>query len=175
MVVISCLCVATSLPSKMAYSQTEAAPSVSSQSENESYESAIRSLLQVQADAWNEGDLDAFMQTYWKTDQLTFSSGGKTTRGWQATLDNYRAAFAPPKQMGKLRFDNLEFVELAPNAALVLGQWHLKMKEDERRDGNFSLVFKKMKNGWKIIHDHSSRLRTPKVAPQPSEPENDND
>ena len=77
--------------------------------------------------------------------------------------------------MGKLRFDNLEFVELAPNAALVLGQWHLKMKEDERRDGNFSLVFKKMKNGWKIIHDHSSRLRTPKVAPQPSEPENDND
>ena len=118
----------------------------------------IQSILKAQTKAWNDGDLPRFMETYWKSDELSFCSGGKTTFGWQATLDNYVKGYAPPKQMGKLHFDGLNIMMIESHSALVLGQWHLKMKDDVKRDGNFSLVVKKTDLGWKIIHDHSSEL-----------------
>jgi ketosteroid isomerase-like protein len=118
----------------------------------------IKSVLTEQTKAWNEGNLVKFMETYRKSDKLTFSSGGKTTYGWQATLDNYKKSYAPPKQMGQLHFDGLEISMIESNSALVLGNWHLKMKDGQKRDGNFSLVVKKFKSGWKIIHDHSSSV-----------------
>ena len=118
----------------------------------------IKTILKTQMQAWNDGDLEKFMQTYWKSDKLTFSGGGKTTYGWQGTLDNYRKSYAPPKQMGQLHFDELNIMMIESNSALVLGNWHLRMKDDKKRDGNFSLVVKKLESGWKIIHDHSSTL-----------------
>lgn len=116
----------------------------------------IESTLTTQMNSWNNEDLDGFMQTYWKSDNLTFSSGGKTTRGWQQTLDNYKTGY-PSGKMGQLSFDNLETTILSADAALVLGQWHLKFPE-KNRDGNFSLVLRNLEGQWKIIHDHSSRL-----------------
>ena len=32
----------------------------------------ISSLLKKQVDAWNEGNLEKFMETYWKSDDLVF-------------------------------------------------------------------------------------------------------
>ena len=124
----------------------------------------IESILVTQAKAWNEGNLEKFMETYWNSDKLTFSGGGKTTYGWQGTLDKYRKSYAPPKQMGRLHFDELDIMMIESNSALVLGNWHLKMKGDEKRDGNFSLVVKKLDSGWKIIHDHSSTLEPADVT-----------
>ncbi len=121
----------------------------------------IAKLLSDQTAAWNAGDLEQFMQTYWNSEHLTFSSGGKTTRGWQATLDQYRKNYAPPKEMGKLSFDGLEIVVLESESALVLGNWHLLLANDQHKDGNFSLVMRKLAGQWKIIHDHSSKLETP--------------
>ena len=122
----------------------------------------IESVLTTQSKCWNDGDIDGVMQTYWKSDDLTFSSGGKTTRGWQATLDNYKKSY-PKDKMGTLTFDGLEVTILSEEAALVLGKWHLSIPqkdvdEDEKKDGNFSLVLKKVDQAWKIIHDHSSSL-----------------
>ena len=116
----------------------------------------IESILKVQAGCWNRKDIDGFMQTYWKSEKLTFSSGGNTTRGWQATLDRYKTNY-PPEKMGELTFDNLETTVLAEGAALVLGQWHLQVPENNS-GGNFSLVLKKIEGKWKIVHDHSSSL-----------------
>ncbi len=132
---------------------------------NEFKKNKIKSILTAQAGAWNEGNLPKFMETYWKSDKLSFSSGGKTTFGWQGTLDNYIQGYAPPKEMGKLNFDGLQISMIETNSALVLGKWHLKMKNNVKRDGNFSLVVKKMETGWKIIHDHSSELEK-KELPQ---------
>ncbi len=121
----------------------------------------IEQILTSQAQCWNAGDIDGFMKTYWKSEDLTFSSGGKTTRGWQATLDNYKKSY-PKDQMGTLNFDGLEITMLSEDAALVLGFWHLTKppKEDGeaelKKDGNFSLVLRKPDGAWKIIHDHSS-------------------
>ena len=118
----------------------------------------IESLLRAQDECWNSGDIEGFMSTYWQSEDLTFSSGGQTTRGWQQTLERYKARYHPPENMGQLRFDGLETTLLNDDSALVLGNWHLVMPDGEQLDGNFSLVLKNTENGWKIIHDHSSTL-----------------
>lgn len=116
----------------------------------------IESLLSTQDAFWNAEDIEGFMQTYWKSNELTFSGGGNTTRGWQATLDRYKTSY-PSGQMGKLHFDQLETTLLSGNVALVLGRWYLN-NQGEKKEGNFSLVMKKFDDGWKIVHDHSSTL-----------------
>lgn len=117
----------------------------------------IFEMMDTQTKAWNEGDLEAFMLPYWKSPNLTFSSGGKTTRGWQATLDQYKKSYDTPEKMGELTFSELQFQSIDSNAALILGQWKLKRKDDSPR-GNFSLVWRRIEGNWKIIHDHSSTL-----------------
>ncbi len=119
----------------------------------------LEGILATQVTAWNEGNLEKFMDTYWKSPKLTFSSGGKTSFGWQATLDNYKKAYPTPEKMGKLHFDKLEVNRIEENSALVLGHWHLRMSEGQQRDGNFTLIIKKIDEQWKIIHDHSSELK----------------
>jgi beta-aspartyl-peptidase (threonine type) len=116
---------------------------------------AIEQVLRVQADAWNRGDIGAFMEHYWKSDELTFSSGGQTTRGWQATKDGYLKRYPTREQMGKLTFSQLEIKPLGADAALVLGRWQLEREMPV--GGNFSLVLRRMEGRWLIIHDHTSR------------------
>lgn len=114
-------------------------------------------LIATQAEAWNRGDLDAFMAPYWKDDRLSFSAGGRTLRGWQATLDNYRRRYPTREAMGQLRFNQLELQPLGDEAALVLGRWRVQPAGDgEPREGNFSLVFRRIDGRWVIVHDHTS-------------------
>jgi beta-aspartyl-peptidase (threonine type) len=101
------------------------------------------------------------MEHYWKSDDLTFSSGGKTTRGWQATLDNYRKRYPTREAMGRVSFSELEITPLGSStdedgAAMVLGRWQLD-GESEPVGGNFTLVFRKIDGKWVIVHDHTSR------------------
>ena len=120
-------------------------------------ESAIKHVLTAQQDAWNRHDLDAFMSGYWNSPELTFFSGAKETRGWQATLERYRATYnSPGHAMGKLDFSDLRIEMLGPEAAFVRGTWHLTMPEGKNPQGKFTLIFRKFGDGWKIIHDHTS-------------------
>lgn len=116
---------------------------------------AIQAVLTQQADAWNKGDIPAFMEHYWKSDELTFSSGGQTTRGWQATKDSYLRRYPTRDQMGQLTFSQLEITSLEANAALMLGRWQLAREMPV--GGNFSLVLRRIDGRWLIVHDHTSR------------------
>ncbi len=107
-----------------------------------------------QAVDWNRGDVDAFMQGYWKSDKLVFV-GSKVTRGWQQTLDNYKKSYPTKERMGTLTFSDLEITVLSKDAAVVLGSWSLKRANDAP-GGKFTLIFRKFKDGWKIVHDHTS-------------------
>ncbi|MCP4510382.1 MAG: DUF4440 domain-containing protein [Fuerstiella sp.] len=118
-------------------------------------EEQIKSLIANQAEAWNRGDIDKFMESYWKSEKLTFSSGGRTTRGWQATKDGYHQRYPTREQMGLLTFSELEVTPFG-DAALVLGRWHLK-RDSEPVGGNFSLTFRLIDGQWLIVHDHTSR------------------
>lgn len=121
----------------------------------------IETLLKSQDAAWNNGDLESFMQTYWKSDKMTFSGSGTTRRGWDATLASYQKSYPTQKEMGKLHFDGLETTLFGVDGALVLGNWHLKL-DGKDRDGNFTLVMRKIEGKWKIIHDHSAELESEK-------------
>jgi beta-aspartyl-peptidase (threonine type) len=114
----------------------------------------LEKILSEQEQAWNRGDIDAFMIPYWKSESLTFSSGGETQRGWNATRDRYKARYPDQKTMGKLSFSHLETQSLGNDAALMLGQWQLQ--RDEPIGGNFSLVWRREGDRWVIMHDHTS-------------------
>jgi len=118
---------------------------------------AIEHVLRTQQEAWNDHDLDGFMAGYWNSPELTFFSGAKETRGWQATLDRYRSTYnSPGHEMGKLEFSGLRIEMLGPEAAFVRGEWHLTMPDGKTPHGLFTLVFHKFPEGWKIMHDHTS-------------------
>jgi ketosteroid isomerase-like protein len=120
-------------------------------------EAGIEQVLHTQQDAWNRHDVDAFMQGYWNSPELTFFSGATERRGWQATLDRYRATYASPgHEMGKLDFSNLRIEMLGKDAAFVRGEWHLTMSDGKTPHGLFTLVFRRFAGGWKIVHDHTS-------------------
>lgn len=119
-----------------------------------SNEQAVRAVLAQQADDWNEGDIEGFMRGYWKSDQLRFCSGGKVTRGWQATLDGYRVRYASRAKMGRLTFDQLVVSPLADDVVFVVGRW--KVTRDNSVGGMFTLIFRRIEGQWLIIHDHTS-------------------
>ncbi len=136
---------------------TKARDESSSKVDSDVIRAAVESVLRAQEEAWNQGDIDAFMEHYWKSDDLTFSSEGKTTRGWKATLARYRERYGTREKMGRVSFSGLEITPLGDSAALVLGQWKLD-RESEPVSGNFSLVFRRIDDRWLIVHDHTSRL-----------------
>lgn len=114
----------------------------------------IKAVMTEQAAAWNRGDLEAFMAGYWKSDKLVFVSS-RVTRGWQPTLDNYKKSYPDKAAMGTLSFTDLEVTVLSKDAAVVLGSWALKREKDEPK-GKFTLIFRKFKEGWRIVHDHTT-------------------
>lgn len=119
--------------------------------------SAVLAVIQRQQDAWNRHDLEGFMAGYWKSPELTFFSGAKTTSGWQPTLDHYRASYqSSGREMGKLEFSELNVQALGSDAAFVRGAFKLTMSDGKTPHGVFTLIFKRFPDGWKIVHDHSA-------------------
>lgn len=118
-------------------------------------ESRILAVLQNQQDAWNSGDIPAFMDGYWKDEGLRFASRADITYGWQETLDRYLESYDSPAKMGELTFDIFEVDLLSPTEALVFGAWSLK-READTPHGLFTLHFRKFGNDWLIVSDHTS-------------------
>lgn len=120
-------------------------------------EADIRRVLQQQVAAWNRGDLEGYMAGYWSSPELTFFGGSSVTRGWQTTLARYRQRYqGEGKEMGTLSFAEVRIEVLGPRAALASGQWQLQMSAGKQLRGLFSVVFRHLPEGWRIVHDHSS-------------------
>ncbi len=118
---------------------------------------AIQAVLNAQHTAWNRGDVDGFLVGYWRSPELTFSGSSGVARGWDGVLARYKRNYPDKDAMGQLDFSELEFRFLGPEAALVLGRWHLKREKDDV-GGVFTLVWQRFPEGWKIIHDHTSAV-----------------
>ena len=118
-------------------------------------ESSIRKILDGQVKAWNRGDIRTFMRGYWQSDSLLFIGKSGITYGWQPTLDNYKKRYPDTAAMGKLTFTLLELKPLASHYYFVVGKWHLE-RSIGNIEGHFSLLFKKIKDQWFIVADHSS-------------------
>lgn len=118
-------------------------------------EAAIRTLLQTQTESWNRGDVDGFMQTYWKSDSLMFIGKSGVVWGWQQTRDNYKKSYPDKAAMGTLSFDIIQVKKLSADYYHVTGRWMLKRAADAP-SGHYTLVLRKVDGAWKIVSDHSS-------------------
>ena len=118
----------------------------------------IEVVLRAQESAWNAGDIEGFMSAgYWNSPDLTFLSGGDWTRGYDAVLERQRASYVlGDKEMGDLVFSRLEIIVLGADVALARGHWHLTFSGDDTASGLFSLVLRRLPEGWRIVHDHTS-------------------
>jgi uncharacterized protein (TIGR02246 family) len=119
---------------------------------------AIKAVLDAQVKAWNEGDLNAFMETYWRSDNLRFASGGTVQKGWAATRERYFRKYPDTKAMGTVKFTVLAVDILGDDAALVLGRYHVKRTIGDL-SGLFTLILKKIDGLWVICHDHTSTAK----------------
>jgi ketosteroid isomerase-like protein len=117
---------------------------------------AVRAVIDAQRDAWNRGDLAAYMDGYARTDELVFTSGGKIRRGWAETFAKYQAKYGGSREtMGHLDFAILAVQPLGADGAIVLGRWRLT-DTPAAGAGVFSVAFVRTQAGWRIVHDHTS-------------------
>jgi len=114
----------------------------------------IMSVMQFQQDAWNENDIDVFMEGYWQSDSLKFIGATGVTYGWQTTLENYKKRYPDADAMGVLKFDIISLEKLSGEYYHMLGKYTLQRKEDTP-SGHFTLLWKKIDGKWKIIVDQT--------------------
>ncbi len=120
-----------------------------------STEEAVKGVLFAQTAAWNAGDIDAFMDGYWKSEDLTFVSGTKVMKGWDATIDRYRRRYGEDAStMGRLAFENLEVTPTSDDVAVVVGRFRLE-RGGATSGGAFTLVMRDVNGAWRIVHDHT--------------------
>jgi ketosteroid isomerase-like protein len=118
-------------------------------------EIVIRKVLQNQTEAWNRGDVEGFMQGYWKNDSLMFIGKSGINWGWQKTLENYKRGYPDTASMGQLSFDIILVKKLSPEYYYVIGKWMLNRSIGDL-SGYYNLLFKKINGQWLIVADHSS-------------------
>jgi ketosteroid isomerase-like protein len=118
-------------------------------------EKAIRQVIRMQSEAWNKGSIEEYMKGYWQSDSLTFIGKSGPKYGYKTTLENYRKGYPDTAAMGKLKLDLLQMKKLSGEYYYVTGKWNLQRSIGDLQ-GYFTLLFKKIRNKWVIISDHSS-------------------
>lgn len=116
----------------------------------------ILEIMARQQKNWNAGDIDRFMEDYWKSEELQFIGAKGVVKGWQATKDRYLKSYPDRATMGQLKFDILEVDFHSKSSAWVLGKWYLTRPEKGDIGGYFTLIFKKINGKWLIVSDHTS-------------------
>ncbi len=118
-------------------------------------EESVRLILKNQTQAWNRGNLEKFMNGYWRNDSLKFIGRSGITYGYSGTLANYKKNYSDTTIMGELSFELLELKQLSNEYFFVLGKYFLKRTIGDA-SGFFTLIFRKINGEWVIISDHSS-------------------
>jgi len=116
----------------------------------------VKIVLNEQVQSWNNGDIDGFMQGYWKSDSLRFIGKKGVTYGWKPVLENYKKSYSTRELMGDLTFTSLDFTLLSVDAVFVTGSWKISYSEKDSLGGWFSLLFRKIDGKWVIVADHTS-------------------
>ena len=127
-----------------------------SATETKKTEVAIRKVFEAGCAAWNRGDLDGYLASYWDSDKTIWVSSGSLTRGKEAIVAAHKTRFFTPQQMGKLTVTELEIDVLTATDAIVFGRWILAV-DNEVSKGFFTVQLREIEGTWLFISDHSSR------------------
>ncbi|MFZ1750397.1 MAG: nuclear transport factor 2 family protein [Saprospiraceae bacterium] len=120
----------------------------------EDQSASITSILEAQRIAWNNGDIETFMGSYWKSDSLTFIGSTGLKNGWQSTLDNYKIRYPDREAMGILNFEIIRLDIMNGTSAMMIGRYTL-VRSSDTPTGLFTLIWKKINNQWVIVSDHT--------------------
>src|SRR5215218_9427537 len=81
---------------------------------------ALQALIDRQQQAWNRGDLPAYMEGYARTPELVFTSGSKIRRGWDQTLAAYQKRYGGDRAgIGRLAFEVLGVQPVGADGAVM--------------------------------------------------------
>jgi len=108
------------------------------------------------AEAWNRGDLDAFVSDYAQDSLTSFVSGGHLHQGFDWIRGHYAPRFEPGAERDSLRFEEFNVRPLSPTLALLTARYILFRGGRTSASGPFTLVMERRSDGWKILHDHTS-------------------
>lgn len=113
----------------------------------------IKKILSSQQKCWNNGDIDGFMQGYWNSEKLVFTSlNHKPAYGWKNTLERYKNSYPTKSSMGELRFEILNLKLISKTTATLKGKWEL-IRQKDHPNGLFWLDIEKFDNNWLITKD----------------------
>lgn len=115
----------------------------------------IFTLMDQQEQAWNRGNIDAFMEGYLRSDSLRFASADQVRYGWKQLRERYKNTYPDAEAMGTLRFSERDLTVLNNRHAYLFGRWQLFRSRDTL-SGRYTLVFRNTADGWRITHDHTS-------------------
>jgi ketosteroid isomerase-like protein len=120
-------------------------------------EKEILQLMAKQSTDWSAGNLEKFMEGYWKNDSLQFIKRRKILKGWQETMDNYKKTYtdSTATEMGKLQYEILKLNPISGDAAFMTGRFKLE-RGKRKNTGIFTLVFRKIDGRWVIVYDHTT-------------------
>ncbi len=124
-------------------------------SQIESDKVAIKSAMSQQEVDWNNGDIEAFMESYWKSADLSFIGSRGPTYGWDQTKANYKRGYPSKEAMGSLHFDIIKLDPISHDAYYMIGKFTLTRKND-MPSGHFTLLWRKIDGKWLIASDHTS-------------------
>ena len=121
---------------------------------------AIKKILDTQQKCWNNGDIDGFMQGYWNSEKLIFTSlNHKPAYGWENTLERYKNSYPTKYSMGKFRFEILDIKLTSKKTAILNGKWEL-IRMNDNPNGLFWLDFEKIDENWLITKDSTISFDT---------------
>lgn len=126
-----------------------------SQSQIQIDKAAIISAMKVQEKDWNNADIDAFMESYWKSEDLSFISSRGPNYGWNETKANYKKGYPTKEAMGKLKFDIIKLDPVSADAYYMIGKYTLTRAND-MPTGHFTLLWRHIDGKWLITSDHTS-------------------
>ena len=109
-----------------------------------------------QESAWNNGDIELFMDGYIRSENLVFSGKNGPVFGWKQTLERYLKSYPDKMAMGNLEFKILQIKPVTENVAYLIGEYYLERENNKNSNGHFTLIWKKIDNQWLIISDHTS-------------------
>ena len=123
----------------------------------------IKKILSSQQECWNNGDIDGFMQGYWNSEDLVFTSlNHKPAYGWQNTLKRYKESYPTRSSMGELGFEILDLQLISEKNASLKGKWKL-IRENDQPNGMFWCDLEKFDSNWVITKDSTISFEINKV------------
>ena len=116
----------------------------------------IKKVLYIQQKCWNNGDIDGFMEGYWNSEELIFTSSiHQLSYGWQTNLDRYKSSYPTKESMGELKFEIYDVKLTSKKTAILNGKWEL-VRINDHPQGNFWLDLEKFENNWLIVKDSTT-------------------